>query len=105
MDETIEKLDYQQPTENMDDDTHLKVGKYIQDKGNIYPFETKISMNIDYERSVTTYNYNGYGDIFTKLGGLKASLGPILGFITPFVMLYFLILLAGIIQESYTLKY
>lgn len=102
-DQTIDNLIFNQPTQNMNDHLELEVSKY--DGDNPDDLEIKLSLNINFNRDVTEYHYKGYGDILTKLGGLKAILGPALGFITPFLMLYFLVKLSKIIQESYTYQY
>jgi hypothetical protein len=62
-------------------------------------------LNINSERAVVIYSYIRYGDIISKLGGLKAALTPIIGILTPLMMLYFLLLLAGIIQETDAIQY
>ena len=41
-------------------------------------------------------------DIMSKLGGLRASIIPILGYILPFLTLHFLYSLAGIIDDKIT---
>ena len=89
----------------MNDDLLLTTVPYVRDKGNIYPYGTKVGILINFERDITTLKYYSYGDIFSKLGGLKASLGPILGFITPLIALNFLIKLTAIIQANYTNSY
>ena len=53
-----------------------------------------MSLNVDYTKTVLTYQYNGYGDIFAKLGGLRAAIMPIVGLFTPFTAFYFLFTLA-----------
>ena len=89
----------------MNDNIRLKVTPYVRDLGSLHPFRSTISLSVNFEREVVTFTFKSYDDILTKLGGLKASLSPILSFITPLIMLNFLISLSGVIQEIYTKKY
>ena len=51
------------------------------------------------ERIFTLYYFNVF-DIMASIGGLKASIGPILSIATPTSILVFLIKLAMIIRDS-----
>ena len=54
---------------------------------------------------IITYFYIGFPDIISRIGGLKASLLPLFDIITPIVILFFLLGISKIIQESYTNDY
>ena len=45
-------------------------------------------------------NFYTFGDILAILGGLRASIMPIIGQFGPFLVLYFLISLAKIIKKN-----
>lgn len=57
--------------------------------------------NIDFDFTERIYDIQYFGilDLLSKLGGLRASLVPILGYAAPFLALHFLYSLAGIIDE------
>lgn len=68
---------------------------------------TDIISNIDFEFTERVYNIHFFGviDILSQLGGLRASLMPLLGFFIPFFTIHFLYQLATIIQNSMKDKY
>lgn len=45
-------------------------------------------------------NYYGLMDVLAKLGGLRASIAPIIGYLVPLLTLHFLWSLAGIIDDK-----
>ena len=60
-----------------------------------------INVMIDYdftERQIT-YDYYSTFDVFAKIGGIFAFVGPIVATMTPFVALYFLYALANILID------
>ena len=54
---------------------------------------------------MTTFKYMGYGDLISYLGGIKSALTPVFDILAPLVALYFLLILSGIIQDSYKHEY
>ena len=60
-----------------------------------------IKLNVDMTRQVEVYKYFGYGDIVSKLGGLKAAISPVLFGASSIFMLAFLYRLSGIIKNKY----
>ena len=55
----------------------------------------------DYKQVYYTYTYFDMKNIFQNIGGLNASIGPIIRAFYPIIILIFLYKLAGIIGESY----
>jgi len=47
------------------------------DEDNHY-HHTVFRFNVNYHKKLLTYTYFGYGDLVSKLGGVKAALGPVL---------------------------
>jgi len=45
------------------------------------------------------FTYFGYGDLLSKLGGVKSALGPAFTFLIPLFALLFLVKIAIIIKE------
>jgi hypothetical protein len=56
-----------------------------------------IVFKINFVRETETFFYIGYGDVFAKLGGIKAALGPILNITAPISVVFFLASLSKII--------
>ena len=58
--------------------------------------------NIDFDFTERIYDVSYFGimDLMSKLGGLRASIMPILGYVAPLLALHFLYSLAGIIDEK-----
>ena len=58
--------------------------------------------NIDFDFTERIYDVHYFGimDLLSKLGGLRASILPILGYVAPLLTLHFLWSLAGIIDEK-----
>lgn len=63
---------------------------------------TQIISNIDFDFTERIYDiqYFGVMDILAHLGGLRASILPILGYFIPLLTLHFLYSLAGIIDKK-----
>lgn len=63
---------------------------------------SSIQSNIDFDFTERIYDVQFYnwGDILSKIGGLRASILPILGYIMPLLTLHFLWSLAGIIDDK-----
>lgn len=63
---------------------------------------TSMLSNIDFDFTERIYDvrYFGIMDLLSKLGGLRASIMPMLGYFVPFLTLHFLWSLAGIINEK-----
>lgn len=63
---------------------------------------TALVSNIDFDFTERIYDvqYFGIMDLLSKLGGLRASINPIIGYIIPLMTLHFLYSLAGIIDEK-----
>jgi len=61
-----------------------------------------IQSNIDFDFSERIYNINYFTflDIMAVIGGLKASIMPIIGYLAPLLALHFLISLAQIIVDK-----
>ena len=61
-----------------------------------------IQSNIDFEFTKRIYNiyYFKWFDILSKIGGLRSSIIPMIGYVMPFVILHFLIKLAGIVDTQ-----
>lgn len=60
-----------------------------------------IQMNFDFTRKEFVVHYFGVFDIMSKLGGFKASIGPLLAAFSPFFVLLFLISLSWIMKQSF----
>lgn len=62
---------------------------------------------IDYEFTEKKYiiSYFGYMDILSKIGGISASISPVLGIIAPAFILFYLHSLSLIIIENHKKKY
>ena len=58
--------------------------------------------NIDFDFTERVYDVHYFGimDLLSKLGGLRASIIPIIGYFTPLIALHFFYSLAGIIDEK-----
>ena len=63
---------------------------------------TDIVCNIDFDFTERVYflKYFGFVDILAKLGGLYASILPIVGYFIPLFMLHFLYSIAVIIDNK-----
>lgn len=59
-----------------------------------------IFLQFDFTERIFTLYYFSVFDILASIGGLKASIGPILSIATPVSILIFLIKLAMIIRDS-----
>lgn len=61
-----------------------------------------IQSNIDFDFTERVYDVHFYDivDLFAKLGGLRASILPILGYLTPILSLHFLWVLSGIVDKK-----
>ena len=46
-----------------------------------------------------------YDDIISHLGGIKSAITPLLAFLTPLLVMYFLVKLSEIIREAYVKEY
>ena len=57
-------------------------------------------IDFDFTQREYKYKYFDLDDIVAKIGGLRASIMPILNFFMPLVILYFLIELSKIIKEN-----
>ena len=70
----------------MDDDGYTPLRPVYRVSG------TKIVSNIDFDYTQRIYDvhYYGFMDVLSKLGGLRASILPILGYFLPFLTLHFL---------------
>ena len=64
-----------------------------------------MSLTIDYTREIVEYEYKGYGDIISSLGGLKSAIGPLFGILNPILALVFLLMLSSILREDYKKQY
>lgn len=64
--------------------------------------KTSIVSNLDFDFTERIYNieYFGLMDIMSKLGGLRASIMPLVGYLAPLFALHFLWSLAGIIDDK-----
>lgn len=63
---------------------------------------TNIVSNIEFDFTERIYDIHYYGimDVLSKLGGLRASIAPIIGYFVPLLTLHFLWSLAGIIDDK-----
>lgn len=59
-----------------------------------------IMINFDYTEKIFTIKYTGVLDIMQRIGGLQASIMPIMRFANPWLYLVFLIALCRIIREK-----
>jgi len=61
-----------------------------------------IQLNIDFDFTERIYNISYYTvlDIMAVIGGLKASIMPIIGYLAPLLALHFLMSLATIIENK-----
>lgn len=68
--------------------------------------QTHIVCNLDFDFVERIYNieYFGLMDIMSKLGGLRSSILPIIGYLMPLFALHFLWSLAGIIDDKMELN-
>ena len=63
---------------------------------------TNIVSNIDFDFTERIYDIQYYGilDVLAKLGGLRASILPIVGYFAPLLTLHFLYTLGGIVDQK-----
>ena len=63
---------------------------------------SNIVSNIDFDFTERIYDIQYYGilDVLSKLGGLRASIFPIVGYFAPLLTLHFLYSLAGIVDNK-----
>ena len=63
---------------------------------------SSIISNLDFDFTERIYDiqYRGIVDMFAKLGGLRASIAPLMGYFVPLLALHFLYSLAGILDEK-----
>ena len=61
-----------------------------------------IVSNLDFDFTERIYEVQYYGlmDLLAKLGGLRASIAPMLGYIAPLLTLHFLYTLACIMDDK-----
>ena len=57
-------------------------------------------MDFDFTERIYDIQYYGVMDVLAKLGGLRASILPMIGYIVPLLTLHFLYSLAGIIDDK-----
>ena len=91
----IYSLNLEQST-NVDDDGRIP----LKLQGN-EPLVDFMTFYFDYKQVFYTYTYFDIKNIFSNIGGLNASIGPIVRAFYPLIILIFLYKLAGIIGESY----
>ena len=65
----------------------------------------KFMLDFDFTQRVYSYSYFTVSDILAKMGGLSASIMPIIGRLAPFFALYFLLELSAIIKDHLTKRY
>lgn len=58
------------------------------------------NIDFDFTERIYVIHYFGIMDLLSKLGGLRASILPILGYAAPLLALHFLWSLAGIIDDK-----
>lgn len=58
------------------------------------------NINFDFTERIYDLHYFGWMDILSKIGGLRASILPLFGYLIPLLTLHFLWTLAGIIQNK-----
>ena len=58
------------------------------------------NINFDFTERKYTVTYFGIGDLFSKVGGMRASVLPIINLVIPFLSLWFLMMLADTIVWS-----
>ena len=85
-------------------DDFQRTPKRLIGMGEDYDQKTGTDMvsNIDFDFTERIYviHYFGIMDLLSKLGGLRASILPILGYAAPLLALHFLYTLAGIIDDK-----
>ena len=61
-----------------------------------------IQSNIDFDFTERIYDVHFYSflDLFARLGGLRASILPIIGYFMPILSLHFLWVLSGIVDKK-----
>ena len=72
------------------------------------PFETsriKIMLDHDFTEKYFEIFYFGYMDILASIGGINASIKPLIGIVGPIFILNFMYQLAKIIHEKYEDQY
>ena len=62
--------------------------------------DISIMMDHDFTEREFLIRYFGYADILAKIGGLTASLRPILGFVAPIFIINYLITLSDVIMNK-----
>ena len=78
----------------------LLAPKYKSDMRNL-----SINLLVDYNLDIITYRYVSTSDIFSRLGGYKSAIEPILMFFYPMVILQFLIAISFVIIKIYKDRY
>ena len=61
------------------------------------------NVNFEFTERIYDVEYFGIMDLLSKLGGLRASILPIIGYVAPFLALHFFYSLAGIIDDKMSL--
>lgn len=64
-----------------------------------------LSLNMKFVERQYILNYYTLGDLLSKVGGLRASIMPIIGYFSPLFVLYFLLELARVIKKSLNKDY
>lgn len=60
--------------------------------------KTSVQLSFDFTERIIRLNYYTVFDMLSKIGGFKAAIGPIVAFIAPFFILYFLVKLSKILK-------
>ena len=83
------------------ENTNVDERKYSRLRSEYVSDTIFIQMNFDFTRKEFVIHYFGVFDIMSKLGGFKASIGPLVNIFAPIFILLFLISLSWIIKESF----
>lgn len=58
-----------------------------------------IPIDFDFTQREYLIRFTTFGDMFAKIGGLRAAIMPIINLFMPFLILYFLVSLAEIVRD------
>ena len=95
-------IKFKKPTENINKYGFLEL-YYVKDETKqqkeTIGSRTQINLHINFNRETAIFNYFGYKDLISELGGMRSAFNIVFKIPIPFFTLVFLISLSGIIQD------
>ena len=96
------------------DQLHLKTAQVnidingkveMKDKEDYDGDDIYYKLNIDFNQEIHVQHFFSYLDAISKLGGLVASIGPLLGILKPIFVLIYVIKMMNIVKRSNRKEY